>query len=328
MHAFTRTRRLAVLAVPTAAVAVLAGCGAVSGGTVGSGSSASGSALRTVKTVTYVNPAPFYPAFDDVNSCLKKEAAGYGWSVTSVGTSGSAVDNQGAINLISQAIANGTDALVVFPTIPELFAPVLKQARAKGIYVVAQNAGDPSDGQQTQVGTDAHQLGEIIAKGLGEKYPDAKVGVLSGSASTTPHVQEIKGFEEYAAAHFPDMKVVASEYDGGDATKAPESFSNMLTAHPEITVLFPIEGTAVAAAITTVKERGLTGKVNVVANDLTSDHRAAIEDGTLYGVGEQGWCEAGTKAAQAVKSLSEGKDLPAFIATTSTFYSKDNLPSK
>lgn len=304
----------------------LSGCGAVTGGSASSSSSSS--AMRTVHTITYVNPAPFYPAFTDVGNCFAAEAKKNGWNPVQVGTSGSAVDNQGAVNLISQAIANGTDALVVFPTIPQLFAPVLKQARAKGIYVVAQNAGDPSDGQQTQVGTDAHQLGEIIAAGLGAKYPDAKVGVLSGSASTTPHVQEIQGFKDYAKAHFPNIRVVDSQYDNGDATKAPELFSNMLASHPNITVLFPIEGTDVAAAITAVKERNLKAKVSVVANDLTADHRAAIENGSLFGVGEQGWCEAGTKSVAAVKDLSEGKAVPATIPTTSVFYSKDNLPAK
>lgn len=321
------TKRGTALAIAAAAATLLlAGCGAISGGTAESASPSTG--LRTVHTITYVNPAPFYPAFTDVAKCLTAQAKKYGWKTVNVGTAGSAVDNQGAVDLISQAIANKTDALVVFPTIPELFAPVIKQARAAGIYVVAQNAGDPSDGQQTQVGTDAHQLGEIIAKGLGAKYPDAQVGVLSGSASTTPHVQEIQGFQDYAKAHFPKMKIVDSEFDNGDATKAPEAFANMLTAHPDITTLFPIEGTDVAAAITAVSERGLTGKVTVVANDLTSDHRAAIEDGSLFGVGEQGWCEAGTKSADAIKSLSQGKKLPAFIPTSSVFYSADNLPAK
>ena len=324
----TPARRTAatVLAASTL-VAALTGCGALSGGSIAASPDSSG-ALREVKTITYVNPAPFYPAFDDVGRCFEDAAKSNGWTPTEVGTSGSAVDNQGAIDLISQAIANGTDALVVFPTIPELFTPVIQQARSAGIYVVAQNAGDPSTGQQTQVGTDAKQLGALIAEGLGKTDPAAKVGILSGSASTTPHVQEIEGFTEYAKENFPDRTVVASDYTNGDPTKAPELFSNMLTAHPEITALFPIEGTSVAAAITAVKERGLTGTVNVVANDLTADHRASIEDGTLLGVGEQGWCESGTKAVQAVKDLSEGKTLPDFIATTSTFYDKSNLPAQ
>lgn len=325
MNGTTRIKSGAALAAAALTAFALVGCSAVSGGSTETNEPADGD-LRTVKTVTYVNPAPFYPAFTDVSECLTAQGEEYGWDVVEVGTSGSAVDNQGAIDLISQAIANGTDALVVFPTIPELFTSVIQQARNEGIYVVAQNAGDPSTGQQTQVGTDAHQLGEIIAEGLGAEFPDAKVGILSGSASTTPHVDEIAGFTEYAAENFPGIEVVASEYNNGDATKSPEMWSNMLTAHPEITTLFAIQGTDVASAITAVAERGLTGKVTVVANDLTDDHRAAIENGTLYGVGEQGWCEAGTKSAEAIKSLSEGEALPDFIPTASTFYNKDNLP--
>lgn len=321
-----RRTAFAMLAISAAAVS-LSGCGALSGGSVASSSSPSGE-LREVKTITYVNPAPFYPAFDDVGQCFSDAAKENGWKPVEVGTSGGSVDNQGAIDLISQAIANGTDALVVFPTIPELFTPVIKQARDAGIYVVAQNAGAPSTGQQTQVGTDAKELGALIAEGLGATDPDAKVGILSGTASTTPHVQEIEGFTEYAAEHFPDMEVVASDYTNGDSTKGPEVFSNMLTAHPEITVLFPIEGTSVAAAISAIKERGATGTIQVVANDLTDDHRASIEDGSLLGVGEQGWCESGTKAVDAVKQLSEGKKLPDFIPTTSTWYDASNLPAK
>lgn len=327
MNSITARRAVTMALGATIGMVALVGCSAISGGSTTTGA-ASNAPLRTVKTVTYVNPAPFYPAFTDVGKCLTDQAAQYGWKVNQVGTSGSSVDNQGAIDLISQAIANGTDALVVFPTIPELFTPVIKQARAAGIYVVAQNAGDPSTGEQTQVGTDATQLGQIIAEGLGAKYPNAQVGVLSGSASTTPHVNEIKGFTDFAAKSFPGIKVVDSEFNNGDATKSPEMWSNMLTAHPEITTLFAVQGTDVASAITAVAERGLTGKVQVVANDLTSDHRAAIEDGSLFGVGEQGWCEAGTKSADAIKSLSEGKTLPDFIPTDSKFYSKDNLPAK
>ncbi|WP_395640495.1 sugar ABC transporter substrate-binding protein [Pseudolysinimonas sp.] len=325
MHTTQRTITLGALAL--SALLALSACGAVSGGSTDDGQSGS-TELREVATVTYVNPAPFYPAFDTVAQCLIEEGESFGWKVNVVGTAGSAVDNQGAIDLISQAITNGTDALVVFPTIPELFTPVIKQARDAGIYVVAQNAGDPSTGQQTQVGTDAYELGQIIAEGLGSTVPDAQVGVLSGSASTTPHVQELTGFEDYAADNFPGMTVVASEYNNGDATKSPEIWSNMLTAHPEITALFAIQGTDVAAAITAIAERGLTGKVQVVAADLTPDHRAAIEAGTLLGVGEQGWCEAGTKSADAIKDLSEGKDVPETIPTTSTWYTKDNLPAE
>jgi ribose transport system substrate-binding protein len=302
------------------------GCSAVSGGSV-STDAPSGNA-RVVKKITYVNPLPSYPAFNVAGECFKTEAKKLGWQPTEVGITGTGVDNQGSINQISQATASGADALVVFPTVTSLFTPVIQSARQKGLYVVALNAGDPSTGQQTQVGTDSTQMGKTMADGLGAADPSAHVGFISLSASTAPHAQTIKGFQDEAAKKFPDMKFVASEYDGGDATKDVDIFRNMIAAHPDMTAIFPIEGAAISAAVTAVSEAGKTGSIKVLGLDLTDQTRQLITDGKLYGVGDQGWCEMGTKAVDAVKDLESGKKLPALIPTKVTFYTVDNLPAK
>lgn len=298
---------------------------ATSAGTAKSGGSSS---LRAVKTITYVNPLPSYPAFNVAGKCFKTEAAKLGYAPTEVGITGSGADNQGSINQISQAIAGGQDAVVVFPTVNSLFTPVIKQARSAGMYVVAMNAGEPSTGQQTEVGTDNAAMGKLMADGLGKTDPNAHVGFVSVSASTQSQADVIKGFQAEAAKAYPNMKVADSQFDNGDFTKGADIFKNMLAAHPEITALFPVPGTEISGAITAVREAGKTGKVNVLGLDLTDITRADIENGTLLAVGDQGWCEMGTKSVDAVKSLAEGKTLPALIPTNSKYYDKSNLPAK
>ncbi|MCU1423232.1 MAG: ABC-type sugar transport system, periplasmic component [Microbacteriaceae bacterium] len=318
--------RAALAGVAIVGLLAMAGCSAVSGGTA-STDSPSGAA-RTVSKITYVNPLPSYPAFNVAGECFKKEAKKFGWSPTEVGITGTGVDNQGSINQISQATASGADALVVFPTVTSLFTPVIQAARQKGLYVVALNAGAPSTGQQTQVGTDQAQMGATMADGLGKVAPNAHVGFISLSASTAPHAQAIKGFQDEAAAKFPNMKTVASEYDGGDATKDVDIFRNMIAAHPDMDAIFPIEGAAISAAVTAVQEAGKTDSIKVLGLDLTDQTRELLTQGKLYGVGDQGWCEMGTKAVDAVKSLQDGKKLPALIPTKVTFYTVDNLPAQ
>lgn len=303
----------------TAGLLVLTACG---GGT----SAGSPAGHRQVKTITYVNPLPSYPDFNVAGRCFEAEARRLGWKPTQVGITGTTVDNQGSINQISQAVAGGTDALVVFPTVSRLFTPVIRQARAKGVYVVALNAGDPSTGQQSQVGTDNARMGRVMADGLGARYPDAHVAFLSLSAGTAPHAHMIAGFKDQAARKFPRMKFVASEYDNGDATKDVDIFGNMLSAHPDITAIFPIEGAALPAAITAVRERGLTGKVQIIGLDVTPDHRKAVEQGQLYGLGLQNWCRMGTQAVGTVNDLRQGKKVPAFIDTGASFVTKETLP--
>lgn len=320
-----RPRAIVVGLTFVSLIAMVSGCSAVSGGSISGNSTASSN--HSVKTITYVNPLPSYPAFNVAGECFKKEAAKFGWKPTEVGITGTTVDNQGSIDQIQQAITSGADALVVFPTVNSLFTPVIKQARQKGIYVVALNAGAPSTGQQTQVGTDNTEMGKTMADGLGAADPNAHVGFLSLSASTAPHAEEIKGFEDEAAAKFPNMKFDASVYDGGDATKDVDLLSNMITAHPDLTALFPVEGAAISGAVTAVQEAGKTSSIRVLGLDLTDQTRTLIQQGKLYGVGDQGWCQMGTKAVDAVKSLSEGKKLPVLIPTKVTFYDKSNLPA-
>jgi ribose transport system substrate-binding protein len=319
-------RRAMLMACGVAAATAVAACGAVSN--PGSGSSPSGSSLRAVKKVTYINPLPVYPAFNVAGDCFKKQAGTYGWQATQVGITGTAVDNQGSLNQISTAIASGADGILMFPTVDQMFAPVMKQARSKGMYVIALNTGDPSDGQQATVGSDNAQIGALMADSVGAKNPAAVVGFLSLSATQHSHAAVTAGFKKEAAAKFPKMTFPVIEYDNGDATKDVDIFNTMMRAHPDLTTLVLNEGAAIAPAITAVKESKKTGKVDIVGLDLTDQTRASIADGSLYGVVDQGWCDMGTKAATAIKDLSDGKTVPAFIPAQLTFISKSNLPAQ
>ena len=320
------TRSIVTIGAAGAALAlVLTGCSAVSGGSAGNGGGSK--ALPKITSVTYENPLPSYPAFNVAGKCFKAQAKKEGWKATEVGITGTAVDNQGSINEISQAIASGTDGLLAFPTVNSLFTPVFKQARAKGIYVVALNTGDPSTGQQTQVGTDNASMGKLMADGLGAAAPDSHVAFISVSQDTQAQKDQITGFQNEAAAKYPNMQTTTVVYDNGDATKDVDLIANTMAAHPDINAWFLTEGAAIPGAITAVKEAGKTGSVKLLGLDLTADTQADLTAGTLFGVGDQGWCDMGTKAIIAMKDLSEGKKVPAVIATKNTFYTKDNLPS-
>jgi ribose transport system substrate-binding protein len=288
--------------------------------------SAAATGLRPLHKIVYVNPLSAYPAFNTVNVCFKREASKFGYQASMVGTTGSAVDNQGTINLIDQAVADGADGLLVLPLEPSTFAPSLKAARAKGVYVVGLNGGAASDGQQTEVGTSDARLGAVAADGLGAKYPNAQVGTLSLSATTTAHAQIIAGFRKEAAKRFPHMKIVTNVYDNGDATKDVDLLSAMMTAHPTVNAILSVEGAGEPAAVTAVKQAGRAGKVHIITFDLTSAHIADVRSGSLFGVADQGWCAMGKDAVDEMRQLSRGKHVPALVDTGEKFFTKASLP--
>jgi ribose transport system substrate-binding protein len=320
-----RHRSIWAVAVVLSAVSALPACGAVSGGTTDSPTT-SGS-LRPVKLVTYVNPLPSYPDFNTIGQCAKSAAEKNGWKYNEVGVTGTSVDNQASTDQISQAVAAGTDGLVVVPLDTKVYTAAIKQARSKGVYVVAAGTGDPSTGQQSQAGTSGTELGKLEADSLGAKDPAAVVGFLSQGPDQQIQVEAINGFKKEAQEKFPKMTLSASQYDNGDATKVVDIVRNMLAGNRDITALYVLNGASLAPAATAAKEAGKQG-ILIIGHDVTDVSRGLIESGKIYGVAQQGWCDMGTKAVDAIGGLSTGKQVEAFVPTEITFVTKDNLPAK
>lgn len=321
-----RQRPFLAAVVGLSAIAALTACGAVSGGT--NATSTTSGSLRPVKSITYVNPLPSYPDFNTIGQCAKSAAEQDGWQYNEVGVTGTSVDNQASTDQISQAVAAGTDGLVVVPLDTKVYTAAIKQARSKGVYVVAAGTGDPSTGQQSQAGTSGTELGKLEADSLGAKDPAAVVGFLSQGPDQQIQVEAIDGFKKEAQEKFPQMTLGASQYDNGDATKVVDIVSNMLAGNQDITALYVLNGASLAPAATAVAEAGRQGEIQIIGHDVTDVSRGLIESGKIYGVVQQGWCDMGTKAVDAIRDLAAGEQVEAFVPTTITFVTKENLPAQ
>jgi len=99
----------------------------------------------------------------------------------------------------------------------------------------------------------------------------------------------------------------------------------MLTAHPEINIIFSWEGTAVAGITTAIKEKDKVGKVFGVVNDLTPQVVDGIKEGTIYGTSQQHFCEMAKQSVDKLVAVGNGEQVPAATDTGTTFVTKDNL---
>ncbi len=280
--------------------------------------------LRAIHTVTYINPLTYYGAFAETGGCFKSEAQAFGYKVQLLGLA--QYSNQANLELFQQAITDGSNAVFGTIGVPALFKSVIASASKAGVYIGGQSSGLASDGQAFSIGTNWFTLGKILADGVGAKYPDARVGFLSSSPSQAIQQDAVLGFKQEAKLKFPNMKMVAITYDQGDPTSDVDLVSNMLAAHPDINLLDLVPGDT-AGGLQAVKERGLIGKVAVVGGDLTPDHRAALKDGTMWGVTVQDWCTIGKDAIIAFHDLATGKSIPFTWYTGARFVTKSDMPA-
>src|SRR6185369_10245118 len=257
----------------------------------------SGSAQAAgLKSIFFANPLPAYPDWGLADKCFNAETAKLGIKGVTQGPTGLAINDQFVLDRISQAIAGDYDGLMAVPITPPAYDSLFERAKKDGMYIATLNTGDATKNQDFTVGTDYPTQGAQVAANIAKRSGQQNVGIITNAPGGIGDVI-INAFNKDLPAN---VKVVATAFDNADPAKTADVAAQMLTAHPEINIIFSWEGTAVAGITTAIKEKDQVGKVFGVVNDLTPQVVDGIREGTIYGTSQQHFCEM---AKQSVDKL-------------------------
>ncbi|WP_157887373.1 sugar ABC transporter substrate-binding protein [Frondihabitans sp. PAMC 28766] len=317
----TRTIRAAALATTAVLALALAGCTSTGAASTAS-TSGSGSGTK-IKSVTFVNPLPDYPAWKVIGQCMAKEAKKKGMTFTQSGQTGSSIDTTYMVNRVQQAIAIKTNAIVTFPVSAAQFDPLFLQAKNKGIYTASVEGGQTKN-NDINVGTSFSQFGQLAAETVAKKSKTENVGFVTEGA-TGPDAQFITAFTKWVAANpSSGIKILDTRYDAGDPTQDPNLINAMLTAHPTMNMIVTNEGAATSPIISVLKQNNLKGKVFLTTNSKYSGSVPGMKDGYVYSFLLQDMCGIGTTAIDGLSQFSSGalKGKSTDIATKILFATK------
>jgi len=282
--------------------------------------------LRPVKKIAFANPLPAYPVFQEADKCFNDEAKKMGIEGVTSGPTGLQMDEQFVLDRISQYIATGADGLILVPFSAAMYEPLMKEAKAQGMYVAVMNTGDTTSVQDVELGTDYGNQGKVVAENIAKRGGDQNVIIL-GNQPSGVHRVFVDGFKA-ALAGLPNVKLIDEAYDQGDPTQTTDVVSRSLTAHPDVNVVLSWEGNAVAGITTAIKEKGLVGKVVGVVNDVTPEVVAGLKDGTLYGTSKQNFCGMAAGAIDKIIALSKGEAVPKTVDTGIKFITADMIDAE
>jgi ribose transport system substrate-binding protein len=189
------------------------------------------------------------------------------------------------IAVVEQAIANPTTAGILMGAAIDYKATdtVLAKARAQGIPTLYGNGqGEESGARDAFVGTDnvalGRKAGELAKAALGGK---GKVGITAITAALNIQ-QRIDGFKDYLKANAPDIQVVAVVNEDGSAKSQADAAANILQAHPDLNLVYNTDDSGSLFIAQTLKEQGLTGKVQVIGTNAAADQLPTLKDGEVY----------------------------------------------
>lgn len=303
-------KKAPLLSVAIVMAGVLAGCGTTStGSNTSSGSKGATVGVMLLEGDTY---------FTAVGKGVKQANAGETIVTNYEGDAGKeskAIDNM---------MSRGAKAVVTSPLDPKASATALKRASQDGIKVVCYNTCLDKKLQEGTVSAFVlsdqagmgKQTGEFAAKYIKAHITGPiSIGVLNCDAFDICRLRKDAFFAALKAAGI-NYKVVAQDQQLV-VDKAVPAAEDMLTAHPEINVMWGANDGATAGLVRAVDSSGAKGKVVVFGSDMTpvlAKDLLAPNPTLLTTTGQDGLA-TGKRAMQVVETLLAGKKVTPFTQT-------------
>lgn len=168
-------------------------------------------------------------------------------------------DNEGQVAAVEDLISAGVKGILITPNNSTGMLGIIKKARDKGVLVIAlDTATDPADAVDATLATDNFQAGvlqgEYARKALGDKQ--AKLAMLDGTPGGTVDTQRHDGFLKGFGIKEGDPAIVGKQNTHGAQDEGQTAMENLLTAHPDINVVYTINEPAAEGAYAAIKARG------------------------------------------------------------------------
>jgi ABC-type sugar transport system substrate-binding protein len=330
------SRKYPVRAVGLAAAAVvglgLAACSSSGGGSGGASSSASaksssaasGFAKKNLELIVGTKSDDFYITME----CgAQAEAKKLGAKLVVNGPADFSVSEQAPI--LNSVAASKPDALMVAPTDAKALDPELKRIQTAGtkIIFVDTSSSDTSLGE-SRISTDNVGGGKVAADNLGQqiggKGTVAVINVNPGISTTDARIQ---GFANEMKAKYPNVKVLATQYDNDSAATAATQVASDISAHPNLSGVFATNVLSAQGAATGVQHAGKTGKVKVATFDAEPQQITFLKSNTIQlAVAQDPYLE-GQDAVQQALNAANGKAVTKNIGTPLVAITRANVNS-
>lgn len=215
--------------------------------------------------------------------------AGQTLGVKQVILGNSSNDQAKETELINTYISQGVNGIAIAPLSPTVSIEALKQANDKGVAIALTNSGGFTDVSFVAGGymSDNRANGKIVGDAAVKYIKDnGLTGTINVGIDDYDHQKPEEsslrygGFEDALKAAGVNYKIVAqvsAELQDTALTKV----TDMMTANPQIQIIFACNEGGTIGSAQAVKQAGLTGKVAVFGYDGSDQITQMIIDGDL-----------------------------------------------
>jgi simple sugar transport system substrate-binding protein/ribose transport system substrate-binding protein len=234
------------------------------------------------------------------------------------------------MQLVNTYIARKIDAIVISPLSRKASQAAIKRANDKGITIITYNSTIDADFPASYIESDQFDLGaqtgraarKYIEENLGGK---AKIAILAFKSQVPEQSnQRSDGFKS-EVTKLPGVRIVA-EQDAWLAEMAVKKCGDILTANPDVNIIWAANEGGTVGSVMAVKNAGKAGRVAVFGTDTSEQLISFLlsEDNILQAITGQRPYEIGSMAVEyALKALRD-EPIEKKVSMPGILLSRDN----
>ena len=204
-------------------------------------------------------------------------------------------------------------------------APLMDQAKAQNIPVIAFDSGVESDVPLTTAATDNKAAAAEAAKHLSELIGGkGKVAMVVHDQTRRTGIDRRDGFIEWMKANAPDIELLPVQYGGGDQAKSADIAKSIIQANPDLKGFYGSNEGSAIGVVKGVEESGKKG-LTIVGFDSGKAQIDAINSGVMAGAITQNPVGMGKELVINAMKAIKGETLPKVVDTGYYWYDKTNI---
>jgi len=270
---------------------------------------------RTIQYVTFLRG---HPVHQIMIQGFMDTAEELGLNASVVATDSG--DPQETIPLAEQALAQGSDGMVVYAS-DDTFVPFLGRVEGADIPAIVphfpQEEGTPA--VDAFVTADPAEYARAAANAIGEEIGgQGSVALTQGSFNTTENLVS-ETFTEEMAEKFPDVEVLEPQEEGFDPPQAIATAVALLQANPDVVAAMSTTGGGPGTWAGAQAETGR--EIVAIGMDYTRENLDLVAQGDIFAIVAQPLYEEHEQSVRQVAKLMCGDEvefaqfLPAPIVT-------------
>ena len=295
-----------------------------------------------VSLITKDSTNPFFVAMQEG---AKEAAAANGVDLT-VGSGKTEGDDQGQIDLIENAIAQGQAGILITPMSVNV-NDAIKKARDAGLYVIALDTPtDPPDVVDITFATDNCLAGEAIGQWAagklnGEKATIARLVIFNDRMVSVDYCRDngflkgmgidikdltVMGDEDetgkYTTGAGGDYEIVCLEATGANQEGGRTGMEKCLAANPDINVVYTINEPTAFGAAEALKAAGKTIGTDVIIVSVDGGLAGveAVKAGEIQATSQQYPLLMASLGVEAIKTIADGGAPPSPTSANGEFF--------